>query len=161
MGTTIIVSITSASCITCHRLMLPSNLFTYVKSQSLQCVHTYLSNIKRTLLGLGRSLVRTLLCSHFQTPLHPQVGALLRFHFQSYHRCEIVYVCPESVRGWMGVGGPSLPYSCYITGKSLQRRQKQPGTVFWRMLRLNPKVRLVGTRGDFREWQFLASTFSV
>ena len=31
-------------------------LFTYVKSQSLQCLHTYLSNIKCALLGLGRSL---------------------------------------------------------------------------------------------------------
>ena len=56
MGTTIIVSITSAGCVTCHRSMLPSDLFTYVKSQSLRCIHTYLSNIKHAPLGLGRSL---------------------------------------------------------------------------------------------------------
>ena len=56
MGSTIIVSITSANCVTCHSLMLPSNLFTCVKSQSLQCVHAYLSNVKHAPLGLGRSL---------------------------------------------------------------------------------------------------------
>ena len=30
-------------------------LFTSVKSQSLQCIHTYLSNVKHALLGLGQT----------------------------------------------------------------------------------------------------------
>ena len=34
-------------------------LFTCVKSQSLWCVHAYLSNVKRAPLGLGRSLGQT------------------------------------------------------------------------------------------------------
>ena len=59
MGSTIIVSITSANCVTCHRSTLPSDLFTCVKSQSLWCIHAYLSNIKCAPLGLGRSLTKT------------------------------------------------------------------------------------------------------
>ena len=49
MGSTIIVSITSANCVICHRSTLPSHL-------SLPSVHAYLSNVKRATLGLGRSL---------------------------------------------------------------------------------------------------------
>ena len=60
IGSTIIVSIT-ANCITCHRLTLPSKLFAYVKSQSLWCVHAYLSNVKHAPLGLGRSLTAIML----------------------------------------------------------------------------------------------------
>ena len=58
MGSTIIVSITSANCVTCHRSTLPSDLFTCVKSQSLRCVHAYLSNVKRAPLGLGSLAIR-------------------------------------------------------------------------------------------------------
>ena len=41
-------------------------LFTYVKSQSLCCVHTYLSNIKRSTEGVGRSLVKTIWIQGFK-----------------------------------------------------------------------------------------------
>ena len=38
-------------------LSIADLLFTFVKSQSLRCIHAYLRNIKHALLGLGRSLV--------------------------------------------------------------------------------------------------------
>ena len=105
MGSTIIVSITSANCVTCHRSTLPSDLFTCVKSQSLWCVHAYLSNVKRAPLGLGRSLMERVLRGHTES--------VLSVAFSPDGTRVISGTLDDLVLIWDAITEQSTPLSCH------------------------------------------------